>query len=79
MNSIFFFCNHMPLSYTVGQGPLSTCSKSCGPGFETLWDFSGHMVRRFMANLNNCIFHNVSIIIRKRQQHLQQIDSCIKG
>ena len=54
-----FFCNHMPLSYTVGQGPLSTCSKSCGPGFETLWDFSGHMVRRFMANLNNCIFHNV--------------------
>ena len=30
MNSLFFFCNHMPLSYTTGQGPLSTCSKSCG-------------------------------------------------
>lgn len=27
---IFFFGNHVPLSYTVGQGPLSPCSKSCG-------------------------------------------------
>ena len=54
-----FFCNLMPLSYTIGQGPLSTCSKSCGLVLRHYGiSVDIIMVRRFMANLNNCIFHN---------------------